>query len=280
MKPIRPGPYIAGFMALLLIFVILFASGVIIISTDNVLGFKYELNRAMIGGLLIAAGIIALIIMVKFFIWALRRMATSLDLLFPCSDLVAAPHKISGRHYSGLIDNRKVDIYCRPVKKRHHYGAARALTYVGHELEIEVAANLSIRTSARRKETGHGVQSSMRGWLADASLKALIEKHGGEIINTDASDYRELAIHTVDSAWTQSFLALPRVKQSLSFLLQENEKCLRQFIRLEPGKVVFATSLDIRRTKSTDIDKFIENTLIIAIEAEKCSGEISPVRPL
>lgn len=268
MKQIRPGPYIAGFMILLLIFVILFASGGIIISTENVLGYKYESSRSVIGGALIAAAIVTLGIMVKFLIWAQQLMATNLDVLFARPGLVAAPHRTSGRHYSGLIDNRKVDIYCRPVKKRHHYGAARAMTYIGHELEIEVAANLSIRTSARRKETDSPGHGSMRGRIADAYLKALIEKYGGEIINTDASDYSDLSIHSVSPTWTQSFLANPQVKQSLSFLLKENVNFLRQFISLEPGKVVFKTSFDIRRTKSTDIDRFIENILIIAIQAE------------
>ena len=117
MRPKKPGPYILVFLLLVFLFIASFVPGGLILSMDNFLPFKYQHYQYHIGISCIVLSLIFLVCSAKFMIWGMRRMATNLDILFNNLNLSTENYSSDGRHYFGDIDGRRIDIYCKPVKK-------------------------------------------------------------------------------------------------------------------------------------------------------------------
>ncbi len=273
MKQKRPGPFIVGYLVLVGLYISLLAAGVIILSMDNVLGFKYEPYSLHIGVALVLSGILVLAISVKFLISGMRQLATNLDILFEKLSLRAEPHRLNGRHYFGSAENRNLEIYCSPVSSRRHFGKLQTIKYIGHSLDISVKADLPANCSIGLAAEDEGIQGIIKAGVVKLFTKPSTEKNSNDYVKVDAPDYNDLAIYTLDPEWTKTFLATPEIRQSLTLLLEANDKCLRQHIYLKQDQVHFRVFFNIRRIKKSDMEKFVENTVKIAIAAESISKE-------
>jgi len=268
MKQKNPGPYVVVFLLLVLLFLGFFVPGGLILSTENFLPFKYEPHKYAIGISCIILGLITLIISVKFMIWGMRRMASNLDILFVKLSLKGENYAKDGRHYSGDIEGRRIDIYCKPVRNRRYFGDVKTVRYVGHALDIYVEGNFHTRSSIGLVREGEGIHGKIRAYMIKYLTAKFIDKFGGEILKMDDPKFQELEIYALDRNWTQEFLKNEEISGSLKFLLGEDIKCIRQHVHITPKAVHFTTLTNIRYLKAGDIETIVDDVLSISTAGE------------
>jgi len=274
MKQKSPGPFVVVYLLLVLLFLGFFVPGGLILSTENLLPFKYEPYKYSIGISCIILGLITLIISVKFLLWGMRRMASNLDILFVNLGLRGENYAKDGRHYFGHIEGRRIDIYCKPVRNRRYFGDVKTVRYVGHALDIYVEGNFHTRSSIGLVREGEGVHGKIRSHMIKYLTAKFIDKFGGEIFNMDDPNYRDLAIYALDRNWTQGFLNNDDISVSLMSLLGEDIKCIRQHVHITPKAVHFTTLTNIRRLKSINIDTIVDNVLRISAAGESLAKAV------
>ena len=268
MKQKKPGPYVLIYLLLVLLFLGFFVPGGIILSTDNVLPFKYEPHKNVIAISCLILGFAFLILSVKFLLWGMRRMATNLDILFKNLGLAGEHHAKDGRHYFGDIDGRRVDIYCKPVKNRRYFGDVKTIRYIGHAMDIYVQGNFHTRSSIGIVREGEGVQGKIRSYMIKYLTEKFIDKFGGQIIKMHDPRYQDLDIYALDPNWTQEFFNNDQISVPLMELLGKDIKCVRQHVNITPKAVHFTVLTNIRSLKSDTIDHIVDNLTKIAAAAE------------
>lgn len=268
MKPKKPGRYIFIYLMLVLLFLAFFVPGGLILSTDNILPFKYARYQYHIGISCIVLALIFLVISVKFMIWGMRQMAANLDILFGGLGLSAEKYAADGRHYFGNMDGRRVDIYCKPVKNRRYFGDVKTVRYIGHALDIYVEGNFKTRSSIGLVREGEGVQGKIRSYMIKYLTEKFIDKFGGQIIRMSDPTYQDLEVYALDPNWTQDFLNYDKISGSLLKLLGEDIRCIRQHVNITPGAVHFTTLTNIRSLNSNHVRLIVENVLKIAANGE------------
>ena len=256
------------FLLLVLLFLGFFVPGGLILSTDNILPFKYEPHKYLIGISSIILALITLVIAVKFLLWGIRRMASNLDILFVNLGLREEHHAKDGRHYFGDIEGRRIDIYCKPVKNRRYFGDVKTVRYVGHALDIYVEGNFHTRGSIGLVREGEGIHGKIRAYMIKYLTAKFIDKFGGEIFKMDDPKFQDLEIYALDRNWTQGFLKNEEVSGSLMLLLGEDIKCIRQHVHITPKAVHFTTLTNIRYLKASNIETIVDNVLRIAAAGE------------
>jgi hypothetical protein len=268
MKPKKPGPFILGYLTLSLMFVACLVTGGLLVSTDNLLPFKYQSYQVHIGIPLLVLALVFIVASVKFLIWGKKRMATNLDIVFGHLGLNGDAFRLEGRHYSGNFHGRRLDIYCKPVKNRRYFGEVKTIKYIGHTLDIYAEGKFHTRSSIGIVREGEGVQGKIRSQMVKYLSSKFIEKFGGEILELEDERFDDFKIYALDPDWMRGFLGDGDVQESLPLLLGVEINCVRQHVHVIPAALHLTTMTHIRYLTPKNITGIVGNLLKIAAAAE------------
>lgn len=268
-KARKPGPYIAGFLLLVLVFLALFVTGGLILSTDGLLSYKYAPYRTAIGLILLTAGLGVLAGAVVFMIRGMRKMADNLDLIFGHLGLESEGFRRDGKHYFGNIEGRRVDIYCHPITNRRYFGDVKIVKNIGHTLDIYCSARSATRGSVGVVREGEDLQGKIRSNMIRFFSTMLIEKYGGEIVKIEDDRFADYAIYALDPDWMRSFLDDPGIYEPLQPLLGEEIKCIRQHVHVIPAAIHFTAFTGLVYLRPEKVSLLVESLGRIAGRTEE-----------
>jgi hypothetical protein len=268
MKQKKSGIYVLIYLMLVLIFIALMVPGGIILTTDNVLPFRYQGDKNLIGTSLLILSFVALFASVKFLLWGMRNMAKNLDILFQNLGLTGEHYSNDGRHYLGVFKDRRIDIYCKPVKRRQYFGDIKTIRYVGHTMDVYVQCNLQTRSSIGMIRKGEENYDKIRSYMVKYLKEKFIKQFGGQIIKMDEPKYQGFDIYALDPNWTRRFIDNQQIFDLISGLFKDDIKCIRQHINVTPDSLHFTTLTNIRYLKPNIIDLIVDSLTRIAKEGE------------
>ncbi|MCK5683758.1 hypothetical protein KAJ27_06540 [bacterium] len=268
MKPKKPGFYIMMYLLLVLIFLCLFVSGGLVISMDRLLSYKYAPHKLKIGISLMIMGFAVLIGSVKFMLWGMREMAGNLDGFFKNLGLKSESYAADGRHYHGEIDQRKVDIYCKPVKNRQYFGDVRTINYIGHSLDIHISGDFKTRSSIGKIPANDNTSGKLKTFLRKYLKEKYVEKYGGEIF-----EYQDYDIYALDPDWILKLIKDNKIFDLLVKIFDEETKCIRQHINVTPDSIHFSALTNLRYIKAEIIDFLVCSITQIAKNGENLRNQ-------